>query len=105
MKVLRNDSQKQSLRELAYKPFLPLRSLRALREIKTVSRKAREGRKEDAKKKMISNTADEGEGDLSLEYWRRVHRNYFEKESVQLGFEFDENSLICCERFKLLYGN
>ncbi len=47
--------------------------------------------------------ADEGEGDLSLEYWRRVHRDYFEKESAQLGFEFDETSLVCCERFKLQF--
>lgn len=45
--------------------------------------------------------ADEGEGDLSLEYWRRVHRDYFEKESAQLGFEFDEDSVVCCERFRL----
>ncbi|MEQ1645707.1 MAG: ASCH domain-containing protein [Pyrinomonadaceae bacterium] len=48
--------------------------------------------------------ADEGEGDLSLEYWRRVHRDYFEKESAQLGFEFDENSMVCCERFTLQVG-
>lgn len=45
--------------------------------------------------------ADEGEGDLSLEYWRRVHRDYFEKESAELGFEFDENSIVCCERFSV----
>ena len=45
--------------------------------------------------------ADEGEGDLSLEYWRRVHRDYFEKEASELGFEFNEDSIVCCERFKL----
>ncbi len=47
--------------------------------------------------------ADEGEGDLSLEYWRRVHWDYFTDEAKQHGFEFDERSLICCERFKLLF--
>lgn len=49
--------------------------------------------------------ADEGEGDLSLEYWRRVHHDYFEKESARLGFEFDENSIVCCERFVLRTRN
>lgn len=46
---------------------------------------------------------DEGEGDLSLEHWRRVHWDYFRKEAAQFGFEFDEESVVCCERFKLLY--
>jgi uncharacterized protein YhfF len=47
--------------------------------------------------------AEEGEGDLSLEYWRRVHRDYFAKEAEQHGFAFDDTSLICCERFTLLF--
>lgn len=46
--------------------------------------------------------ADEGEGDFSLAYWRRVHRDYFEKESARLGFKFEEDSIVCCERFVLL---
>ncbi len=47
--------------------------------------------------------ADEGEGDLSLEYWRRVHRDYFAEEAKRHDFAFDERSLICCERFTLLF--
>jgi uncharacterized protein YhfF len=47
--------------------------------------------------------AAEGEGDLSLEYWRRVHWDYFTREAEQFGFEFNERSLVCCERFKLLF--
>lgn len=47
--------------------------------------------------------SDEGEGDGSLEYWREVHREYFERESKELGFEFDDNSVVCCERFALLH--
>ena len=47
--------------------------------------------------------AAEGEGDLSLEYWRRVHWDYFTREAEQFGFEFDERSLVCCERFRLLF--
>ena len=47
--------------------------------------------------------ADEGEGDLSLEYWRRVHWDYFTKEARERGFEFNGRSMICCERFRLLF--
>ena len=47
--------------------------------------------------------ADEGEGDLSLDHWRRVHSDYFTAEAARNGFEFDERSIICCERFRLLF--
>lgn len=47
--------------------------------------------------------AVEGEGDLSLEYWRSVHRDYFSREAKEHGFEFDDESVICCEHFRLLY--
>lgn len=47
--------------------------------------------------------AAEGEGDLSLDYWRQVHRDYFEREAKQYGFVFDDESIVCCERFQLLY--
>lgn len=45
---------------------------------------------------------DEGEGDQSLDYWRGVHWDYFSREAMQHGIEFDETSIICCERFRLL---
>jgi len=47
--------------------------------------------------------SDEGEGDQTLEYWRDVHRRYFTGEAAELGLDFDESSLVCCERFKLLF--
>jgi uncharacterized protein YhfF len=47
---------------------------------------------------------DEGEGDQSLEFWRKVHREYFAKEAKELNLEFHEKSLVCCERFKLLFS-
>ncbi len=47
---------------------------------------------------------DEGEGDQTLEYWREVHHQYFTKEAKEFNLEFNENSLICCERFKLLFS-
>ncbi|MFZ1699238.1 MAG: ASCH domain-containing protein [Pyrinomonadaceae bacterium] len=47
--------------------------------------------------------ADEGEGDRSLAYWRQVHHDYFTREAAKHGFEFDETSIVCCERFRLVY--
>lgn len=46
---------------------------------------------------------DEGEGDQSYEYWRGVHWDYFTREAAEKGFGFDENSIVCCERFKLQF--
>ena len=40
---------------------------------------------------------DEGEGDRSLEYWRKAHRTYF----TRLG-QFTEDMLLCCERFRVV---
>lgn len=47
--------------------------------------------------------ADEGEGDQSLEFWRRVHSEYFTREAATLNIDFNESSIVCCERFKLLF--
>lgn len=47
--------------------------------------------------------ADEGEGDQTLEYWRDVHWKYFTREAAELGIEFNNDSIVCCERFELLY--
>lgn len=46
---------------------------------------------------------DEGEGDQTLESWRDGHWQYFTKEAAKWNLEFNEKSLICCERFKLLF--
>lgn len=47
---------------------------------------------------------DEGEGDQTLEDWRAGHWAYFTKEAAENGLEFSEKSLICCERFRLLFS-
>jgi uncharacterized protein YhfF len=39
---------------------------------------------------------DEGEGDLSLAYWREAHRRYF----TRLGL-FEPNMMLWCERFNV----
>ena len=46
---------------------------------------------------------DEGEGDRTLDSWRRGHWEYFTNEAAKLGFPFDENSIVCCERFRLVF--
>lgn len=45
----------------------------------------------------------EGEGDLSLEYWRDAHRNFFSRVLPKIGREFSEEMPLVCERFRLIY--
>lgn len=45
----------------------------------------------------------EGEGDLSLDYWRLAHENYFSRVLSKIGREFSEEMPLICERFKLIY--
>ncbi len=45
----------------------------------------------------------EGEGDKSLEYWRRVHRDYYIREMEPHGEKFREDMLLVCEYFKTIY--
>ena len=40
---------------------------------------------------------DEGEGDLTLGYWRSAHRRYFERQG-----KFRDDMMLVCERFRLL---
>ena len=46
---------------------------------------------------------EEGEGDLSLKYWREAHRNYFSRVLRKIGKEFSEDMPLVCERFQLIY--
>lgn len=43
----------------------------------------------------------EGEGDLSLEFWRKVHRKFFEAE-LRGKRAFNDTAPIVCERFKVV---
>ena len=45
----------------------------------------------------------EGEGDLSLEYWRDAHRNFFSRVLPKIGREFSDEMPLVCERFRLIY--
>jgi uncharacterized protein YhfF len=46
---------------------------------------------------------EEGEGDLSLRYWREAHRNFFSRSLPKIGREFSEDMPLVCERFRLIY--
>ena len=45
----------------------------------------------------------EGEGDLSLNYWREAHRTFFSRSLPKIGKEFSEEMPLVCERFRLIY--
>jgi uncharacterized protein YhfF len=45
----------------------------------------------------------EGEGDRSLEWWRKAHWDFFAGECSELGIEPSENMLLVLERFHVVY--
>ena len=45
----------------------------------------------------------EGEGDRSLDYWRRVHEAFFRKELEEAGLPFTEDLGVVCEEFEVVY--
>jgi uncharacterized protein YhfF len=45
----------------------------------------------------------EGEGDLSLAYWRDAHKRYFSRTLSKIGREFAEDMPLVCERFAVIY--
>lgn len=45
----------------------------------------------------------EGEGNKSLEYWKRVHRTFFTKVMNEINKSFDEDMRVVCEEFKVIY--
>jgi uncharacterized protein YhfF len=47
--------------------------------------------------------AAEGEGDLSLEFWRDAHRRVFTRECESIGRVFSEDMPVVCERFTVVY--
>lgn len=45
----------------------------------------------------------EGEGDCSIAYWRKVHKDFFSKELKLYDLYFDENMMIVCEEFEVVW--
>jgi uncharacterized protein YhfF len=44
----------------------------------------------------------EGEGDLTLEWWRAAHRAYYERVLAGSGYTVDDDLQIACERFEVV---
>ena len=47
----------------------------------------------------------EGEGDLSLVYWREVHRASFITELNSIDKNFDEKMKVVCKEFEKVFPN
>ncbi|CAL2074552.1 ASCH domain-containing protein [Tenacibaculum sp. 190524A02b] len=47
----------------------------------------------------------EGEGDKSLEYWKKVHWDYYSREMKIKNEKPTEDMLIVCEQFKTIWTN
>lgn len=47
--------------------------------------------------------AAEGEGDGTLAYWRRVHREYFDSVCERFGRCFDERTPVICQTFRVVW--
>lgn len=47
--------------------------------------------------------ASEGEGDRSLEHWRRVHWDYFGRECARLGLSPVRDMPVVCENFRVVH--
>jgi len=45
----------------------------------------------------------EGEGDKSLEYWRKGHINFFNRSLEELNMNFSDDMLVVCEEFEVVY--
>ncbi|WP_452224994.1 ASCH domain-containing protein [Lacinutrix chionoecetis] len=45
----------------------------------------------------------EGEGDKSLKYWKKVHKDYYSREMKPHNESFNEDMIIVCEYFKTIY--
>lgn len=46
---------------------------------------------------------EEGEGDKSLNWWRKAHWKFFSLECKELGIKPTEDMLLVLERFKVVY--
>ena len=46
---------------------------------------------------------DEGEGDLSLDFWREAHWRFFSRTLGKIGKEFALEMPLVCERFRVIY--
>jgi len=46
---------------------------------------------------------DEGEGDRTLEWWRKAHWDFFSRTLPRIGKQPSEDMILLCERFQVIY--
>jgi len=46
----------------------------------------------------------EGEGDKTLYFWRKAHKEFFTECLVEVGREFDETMKVVCEEFEVVFN-
>lgn len=46
---------------------------------------------------------DEGEGDRTLEWWRKAHWDFFSRTLPRIGKQPSEDMILLCERFRVIY--
>jgi uncharacterized protein YhfF len=46
---------------------------------------------------------DEGEGDRSLAYWKKVHQIFFSEECISIGKTPEPDMPVVCENFQVVY--
>ncbi|MEX0272814.1 MAG: ASCH domain-containing protein [Flavobacteriaceae bacterium] len=46
----------------------------------------------------------EGEGDKSLEYWKKVHWEYYQRQLQAFGRVPRESMIVICQEFEKVYG-
>lgn len=45
----------------------------------------------------------EGEGDRSLDHWRKAHQAFFSEELASVGLTFSEDMLVVCEELEVVF--
>lgn len=45
----------------------------------------------------------EGEGDRSLEYWRKIHEDFLRRELVTIDRSFNSHTKVVCEEFEMVF--
>lgn len=50
-------------------------------------------------------SVQEGEGDMSLQFWRDAHYDYFIRVCEKLGIDWDSKHVVVCESFELVEPN
>ena len=45
----------------------------------------------------------EGEGDRSLEYWRKVHEDFMRRELATVNYSFSGETKVVCEEFEMVF--